>query len=84
MSSREELIHITCALSFMAAAKNKYLHYLALMVSRAYIHRSRRTITSGKRAFEQLSSPGHSKNQQAQELNLYVKEAYQLSVIATA
>ena len=76
MSSREELIHLTYALSFGAAAKNKHLHCLALVASRACIHRSHRTVTNGKRAFEQLSSPGHSKKQQTQELNLYVKEAY--------
>ena len=54
VSPRKELVHTSGVPDFVAAAQGMPLDYLALVASRAYIHRLYRTVANGENVHNKL------------------------------
>lgn len=65
---------------FCRCCQGTSLYHPALEPSRAYVHWPLKNIKNRKNVIKQKLPSGHSKEQEAQELSLSVKEAYSLSL----
>lgn len=61
---------------FYSCCWGTHLYCLALVISKAYISRTYRTVTNRETAFKQLRPTEHNKRQQTREINITVEEAY--------
>ena len=75
-SPRKVLVTLSGAPIFAAITWDTSTWPGSLVASRAYVHRSHRTVNNEKRVLKQLQTLGCSKRQQIQKLRLSVKEVY--------